>query len=113
MADQRRATLTVVASDAAAHMSEEVRDAGINVPRAMWGTFMINATMGLIMMTTYIFCIPSVDDALADATGYPFLYVFQLSMPDSGTICLTVLLMASDQSCYRYPKQAPGSNQCL
>ena len=74
-------------------MAEEVRDAGLNVPRAMWWTFVINATMGLLMMTTYVFCIPSVEDALDDATGYPFLYVFQLAMPDSGTICLTVLLM--------------------
>lgn len=74
-------------------MSEEVRDAGLNVPRAMWWTFVLNGVMGLITMVTYVFCLPSVDDALNDPTGYPFLYVFQLAMPSSGTICLTVLLM--------------------
>lgn len=59
----------------------------------MWWTFVINATMGLIMMATFVFCIPSVDDALNDPTGYPFLYVFQLALPDSGTFFFTALLM--------------------
>ena len=40
-----------------------------------------------------LFAIPSVDDALNDPTGYPFLYVFQVAMPDAvaGTNILTVI----------------------
>lgn len=74
-------------------MAEEVRDAGLTVPKAIITTFLINASLGLIMMVSFVFCVPSIDDALNDPTGYPILYVLQLSMPVYGTICITVLLM--------------------
>lgn len=86
-------TLTRKASDSAAHMAEEVRDAGLTVPKAIITTFMINALLGLIMMVSFVFCVPSIDDALNDPTGYPFLYVLQLSMPVYGIICISVLMM--------------------
>jgi len=74
-------------------MAEEVRDAGLTVPNAIITTFSINALLGLIMMVSFVFCVPSIDDALNDPTGYPILYVFQLAMPTYGTICVAVLLM--------------------
>jgi len=74
-------------------MAEEVRDAGLTVPNAIISTFGINALLGLIMMVSFVFCVPSIDDALNDPTGYPILYVFQLAMPAYGTICIAVLLM--------------------
>lgn len=80
-------------SDAAAHMSEEVSDAGLSVPRSMMWTFYINGGTGLIFLVSLLFAIPSVEDALNDPTGYPFLYVFQTAMPDAiaGTNILTVV----------------------
>lgn len=74
-------------------MSEEVRDAGLSVPKAMIWTFFINGAMGFILIITYVFAIPSVDDALNDPTGYPALYIFQLALPTDGVIGMTVLLM--------------------
>lgn len=80
-------------SDAAAHMSEEVSDAGLSVPRSMMWTFYINGGTGLIFLVSILFAIPSVDDALNDPTGYPFLYMFRVAMPDTnvGTNFLTVV----------------------
>lgn len=80
-------------SDAAAHMSEEVSDAGLSVPRSMMWTFYINGSTGLVFLVSVLFAIPSVEEALADVTGYPFLYVFKLAMPDTniGTNVLTVI----------------------
>ncbi|KAH0046676.1 GABA permease-like protein, partial [Aureobasidium melanogenum] len=81
------------ASDAAAHMSEEVKDAGLSVPRAMWWTYIVNGLLGLIMLVSFLFAMPSVDDAINDPTGYPMMYAFQQAMPMTGTIVLAVLMM--------------------
>jgi len=58
----------------------------------MW-TFYINGGTGLIFLVSLLFAIPSVDDALNDPTGYPFLYVFRIAMPDSlaGINILTII----------------------
>ncbi|KXT16202.1 hypothetical protein AC579_901 [Pseudocercospora musae] len=93
MVGQISAIAALGCSDAAAHMSEEVSDAGLSVPRSMMWTFYINGSTGLIFLVSILFAIPSVEDALNDPTGYPFLYIFQLAMPNSnvGTNILTVI----------------------
>ena len=64
-------------SDASAHMSEEVKDASRNVPVAIaWGYFS-NGIMAIVLLIAYLFALPSVEDALNDNTGFPFLYVFK------------------------------------
>lgn len=78
-------------SDAAAHMAEEVSDAGLSVPRSMMWTFYINGGTGIIFLVSLLFAIPSVDDALNDPTGYPFLYVFKASMPIGAINILTCI----------------------
>lgn len=74
-------------------MSEEVKDAGIVVPRAIITSYVVNGFMGLILLITYLFSIPSIDDALADPTGYPFLYVFRSSMSTGAVNALTVVVL--------------------
>ncbi|KAK4997767.1 hypothetical protein LTR28_013877, partial [Elasticomyces elasticus] len=88
-----RELIIATASDAAAHMSEEVTDAGLSVPRSMMWTFWVNGLMGFVLIITYIFCMPSVDDALHDPTGFPMIYVFNLAMPVEGTVVVVVLLL--------------------
>ncbi|KAK4546636.1 hypothetical protein LTR36_001853 [Oleoguttula mirabilis] len=93
MVGQISAIAALGCSDAAAHMSEEVSDAGLSVPRSMMWTFYINGGTGLIFLVSMLFAIPSVDDALNDPTGYPFLYIFQIAMPNAvaGTNILTLI----------------------
>jgi choline transport protein len=70
-------------SDAAAHMSEEVRHAGLSVPRAMVWSIVINAGIGFVAVISFLFACPSVDDAVNDASGFPLVYVLNLAgMPD-------------------------------
>lgn len=45
MIGQITAVVGLASSDSAAHMSEEVRDAGLSVPRAIFWTFWINGIM--------------------------------------------------------------------
>lgn len=74
-------------------MSEEVKDAGLIVPRAMITSFVISGLTGFITLVSFLFCIPNVLDALNDSTGYPFLYVLRLSMPNKAANGITVILL--------------------
>ncbi|CAG8401060.1 unnamed protein product [Penicillium salamii] len=82
-----------LSSDAAAHMSEEVKDAAINVPTAIaWGYFS-NGIMAIILIVTYLFATPSVEDSLNDPTGFPFLYVFKQATSVAGVNGLTAIIL--------------------
>jgi amino acid transporter len=74
-------------------MSEEVKDAGLSVPRAMMTSFAMNGVMGLVTLITLLFCIPSVKDAVADPSGFPYLYILRYSMSDGAVTGITVLLL--------------------
>ncbi|KAL9599853.1 MAG: hypothetical protein Q9219_003547 [cf. Caloplaca sp. 3 TL-2023] len=89
-------------SDATAHMAEEVEDASRSVPLAIVYSYLLNGAMGLILLTTYLFAIPSVSDALADPSTYPFIYAFRTATPLAGVNGLTsivlILVVASNIS---------------
>lgn len=72
---------------------EEVKSAGLNVPNAMVWSYLLNGIMATIILVTYLFAIPSLDDALDDPSGFPFIYVFQQFLPQSGVNALTILIM--------------------
>ena len=74
-------------------MAEEVKDAGANVPKAMVWSFVLNGFLGLFFVVTYLFCLPSVEDALNDPTGFPFLYVFRNAVSVGGVNVLTVVVL--------------------
>ena len=88
-----RTNPSLSASDAAAHMSEEVEEASLTVPRAMMTSFIVSSLTGLVSLVSFLFCIPGVSDALNDSTGYPFLYVLHLSMPDEAVNGITVVML--------------------
>ncbi|MCJ1485518.1 hypothetical protein MMC06_005692 [Schaereria dolodes] len=89
-----------ICSDCTAHMAEEVKDAGRNVPNAMVWSYVLNGFMGLIIVITYLFCMPSVTDALDDPSTFPFIYVFRNAVSIGGvnglTIVLLILVIASN-----------------
>lgn len=50
-------------------MSEEIENAAVNVPRAIFTTMVLNGMMGLAMMLTILFCIGNIDEVLV-GTAY-------------------------------------------
>lgn len=44
-------------SDSVVHISEEVQDASLTVPRCMWWSYVMNALLGIVMLITMLFCI--------------------------------------------------------
>lgn len=84
---------SLTGSDATAHMSEEVKDAGFYVPIAIaWGYFG-NGILALIIIVGFLLALPSVPDALNDSTGFPFLYVFRQFLSTSGVNGLTTIIL--------------------
>ncbi|QDS74104.1 hypothetical protein FKW77_009726 [Venturia effusa] len=80
MVGQITSVYFLILSDSAAHLAEEVRNASKSVPRAMMWSFYLNATVGLIVLVTFLFAIPSIETVLDPAvnpSGYAFIYVFQ------------------------------------
>lgn len=74
-------------------MAEEVRDAGRNVPIAIaWG-YLSNGIMASILLVSFLFAMPSVEDALNDVTGFPFLYTFKQATSVAGVNGLTAIIL--------------------
>src|SRR5271170_2728490 len=85
--------MLILGSDAPAHMAEEVKDAGRNVPNAMVWSYVLNGILAMILLVTYLFALPNVTDALNDPTYFPFIYVFKQAMPTSGVNVLTIIIL--------------------
>lgn len=79
-------------------MAEEIKDAGKTVPRAMIGAYLMNGSLGVVFLISYMFMITDVDAALNDATGYPHMWVFSQAVSAGGVVALnaipTVLIFA-------------------
>lgn len=93
MVGQITAIYGSLCSDATAHMAEEVKDAGRNVPLAIVWSYVGNGILALIFLVSYLFAIPSVDDALNDESGFPFIYVFHQAVSTGGVNALTIMVL--------------------
>jgi amino acid transporter len=74
----------LIGSDGAAHMAEETKDASIIVPRCMIWSYLLNGSMGFVMLVTYCFCLTDVDAALNSPSKFPYIYVFQSGTGSTG-----------------------------
>ncbi|RMY42211.1 hypothetical protein D0866_00064 [Hortaea werneckii] len=62
-------TATLVGFDYVVHMSEEVQDASLTMPRALNASFLFNNLFGLSIIITIAFTIRDIDNVLATPTG--------------------------------------------
>ena len=83
-------------------MAEEVKDAGLAVPRAIILSYIFNAGIGLVALVTYLFALTDLDAALNDASGYPHIWALRQAVNLGGTngLCfiLTLLIFAGTLS---------------
>ncbi|KAK0302789.1 hypothetical protein LTR82_017753 [Friedmanniomyces endolithicus] len=64
----------LIGSDGAAHMSEEIQDASLSVPRGIWGSYLLGAVTGFVMLVT--FCFTFTENAANTTIGFPFIQVY-------------------------------------
>jgi choline transport protein len=72
-------------------MSEEIKDAGKTVPKAMIGAYLMNGSLGIVFLVSYMFMITDVEAALDDATGYPHIWVFSQAVSKGGVVALNTI----------------------
>jgi amino acid transporter len=72
------------------YLAEEVEDASLNVPRAIWWSYLLNIVMGTAMLITMLFCIGPLDAVIDSAT--PYLILFQNTGSNAVTYVLLVTL---------------------
>lgn len=78
-------------SDSVVHISEEVEDASVTVPRCMVWSFVGNIAAAFIMLIAMLFCIGPLEDVLAADVPYALLFNNTGSRPLS--LFLNVLLL--------------------
>lgn len=66
----------LLGADSAIHMSEEIRDASIVLPRATMWSILVNGGFGWIMVITFAFTCGNPLDIVSSQTGYPFISAF-------------------------------------
>jgi amino acid transporter len=96
MVGQVSAIYACICSDSAAHMAEEIKDAGKTVPRAMIGAYLMNGSLGIIFLISYMFMVTDVPAALE--ADYPHMWVFAQAVSPGGVVALnaipTILIFA-------------------
>ncbi|KAL5375139.1 hypothetical protein DPSP01_011452 [Paraphaeosphaeria sporulosa] len=90
MVGQISAIYSILGSDATAHMAEEVHR---YIPISLFWSYIGNSLMAIVFLITYLFALPSVEDAINDPSGYPFLYVLKGAMGPAGVNTLTVVVL--------------------
>ena len=85
---------TLLGADSAVHMSEEIKDASVTLPRAIMTSAFLNGSLGWIMTITYCFCMGDLYEIIETPTGYPFIQVFYNSTnSNAGASVLTALII--------------------
>ncbi|KAK0933469.1 hypothetical protein LTR29_014929 [Friedmanniomyces endolithicus] len=83
-----------IGPDAGAHMSEELKDASLQLPKAMMWAILGNGIMGIVMLITFCFCITDLDALLSSGSQYPIIQVlFNATSSYAGTIILGSVLI--------------------
>ncbi|KAI0444454.1 putative GABA permease [Xylaria telfairii] len=66
--------------DCAIHMSEEIRNAAVVVPRSLMTGLAINGTLGFAMVIATLYSLGDIDAALAENPSYPYMSVFRRAL---------------------------------
>lgn len=87
---------TLIGADSAVHMSEEIKDASIVLPRAIMTAATVNGSMGFIMTITFCFTLGNAMDIIMSPTGYPFIQAFyNVTKSNVGTSVMTAIIIVN------------------
>ncbi|KAH8810578.1 amino acid/polyamine transporter I [Xylogone sp. PMI_703] len=90
----------LIGYDCSVHMSEEIRDASISLPKAIMWSVILNAILGFLMAVTLIFTLGDIDSILATPTFQPFIQVFfNATGSYAATNTMTVIVIILLESC--------------
>ncbi|PLB47794.1 amino acid transporter [Aspergillus steynii IBT 23096] len=70
------AAYVLVGYDGACHLSEEIHNASVTLPRVMIGTIALNSMLGLGFLFALLFCLGDTQSVLHSTTGFPIIQIF-------------------------------------
>lgn len=92
---QSASAILFIGYDGACHMAEEVQNAAINVPRAMFFTIFINGALGFATYIYILYCFGNPLKALNSNYPLPFIEIFSnATRSRAGTTAIISLLLA-------------------
>jgi choline transport protein len=91
---------SISGADGCVHMSEEVRNAAWNIPRAFVWTLIINGTMAFAFMVVCLYCITDINAVLDSPTGFPIIAIFyQATGSNAATTILDIMMIMIQIPC--------------
>ncbi|OAL25438.1 hypothetical protein AYO20_10472 [Fonsecaea nubica] len=90
MVGQVPAMWNVLASDAVAHLSEEVKNASVVTPKTMFWAYMFNIPLAFAMLIVFLFGMTDVATATTEA--FPFVWILQNSLSTAGAQAITSIM---------------------
>ncbi|KAK2924846.1 Fungal transcription factor [Fusarium oxysporum f. sp. vasinfectum] len=88
----------LIGYDGATHLSEEMNNAEMGVPRAMVGCLLVNGPLGFAFLLIILFFMGDISAALATPTGFPIIEIF-LHMTSSVVAATTMTAMITVMAC--------------
>ncbi|KAF5571404.1 HNM1-choline permease [Fusarium phyllophilum] len=88
----------LIGYDGATHLSEEMSNAEMGVPRAMVGCILVNGPLGFAFLLIILFFMGDISAALATPTGFPIIEIF-LHMTGSVAAATTMTAMITVMAC--------------
>ncbi|KAF5534410.1 HNM1-choline permease [Fusarium mexicanum] len=88
----------LIGYDGATHLSEEMNNAEMGVPRAMVGCLVVNGPLGFAFLLVILFFMGDISAALATPTGFPIIEIF-LHMTGSVAAATTMTAMITVMAC--------------
>ena len=98
-------------ADGAIHMSEEIKNAAVVVPKAIVLSIVLNGLLGFGMALALLFCIGDIDAALNTKTGFPFIEIFYQAVQDTTGAALMTSIIVTLSLCATVGIVASASRQ--
>lgn len=75
--------------------AEEVQNASVNVPRAMFFTIFINGALGFATYIVILYCFGNVEETLNTPYGFPFVQIFYNATQSTAgtTVMISILIV--------------------
>jgi choline transport protein len=87
-------TAVLIGYDCSVHMSEEIQDASLILPRAIMASVLLNVTLVFVVIVTICFTLTDPVAALESPTGYAFIHLFHSATESlAGTSVLTFIII--------------------
>lgn len=86
--------ITVIGSDSAVHLAEELKDASRQLPKAMLCMALTNYFLGFVMLLAFVFVVGNVEEVLASPIGQPFIQViWNVTQSRGPTVALVAIII--------------------